>query len=433
VKLAFVRLVGMRYFKARRKSQGVASTLLAASGIALGVMTLTAVLAVMNGFQLGFIESILEIGSYHLQIRGPAEQALAASEVARLRALEEFTAVVPFAELQAIAEGKYGEQRALVIRALPPDVLALDKGFRDGIEVVQGLFDIESDASLVLGVELARHLGIRPGDRISVMSLEGASFEDLEPSRRDFTVTGLFKCGYYEIDLGWAFTSLKSAAAAFLPSVPDLRYGVKLADRFRDRQALRRVEALLGPGRAGSWREFNRAFFGALLMEKIFMMILICLIFIVVGFNIFHTLRRAVRERYEEIGVLKALGASGASIRYIFVLEGLLLGFFGSLAGMALGLLISVNINGVFAAAELVVNGVMRAAETLAAPLAGYGAERFAVFSPTYFYISEVPARILLHEVVLINLFALASSVLAAAVASRRVADVKPAEILRYE
>jgi len=152
-----------------------------------------------------------------------------------------------------------------------------------------------------------------------------------------------------------------------------------------------------------------------------------------VGFNIFHTLRRAVRERYEEIGVLKALGASGASIRYIFILEGVLLGFFGALAGMVLGLLISMNINGVFAAAELTVNTVLSAVSALAAPLSGYGGERFALFSPAYFYISEVPSRMLLHEAVLIAVFALASSAVAAAVASRRVADVKPAEILRYD
>ena len=81
----------------------------------------------------------------------------------------------------------------------------------------------------------------------------------------------------------------------------------------------------------------------------------------------------------------------------------------------------------------MVVNTAVAAAAALASPLTGWGGERFALFSPTYFYISEVPSRILLHEVVLINLFALASSALAAYVASRRVADVKPAEILRYE
>jgi lipoprotein-releasing system permease protein len=433
VKLRFVRLVGIRYFKTKRKSQAIATTLLAVSGIAVGVMTLTAVLSVMNGFQLGFIESILEVNSYHLQISGGSRQVLDTPDLARLRALEEVTAVVPFTELQAIAGGRYGEQRACLVRGLPPDVMSLDTGFRDRLEIVGGVFDIETSFALVLGVELARHLGIRPGDHISLISLEGASFDDLAPATRDFLVTGLFKTGYYELDLGWAFASLDTASASVRPAPLKLRYGVKLADRFRDREALRRVEQILGPGLAGSWREYNRAFFGALLMEKIFMMILICLIFIVVGFNIFHTLRRAVRERYEEIGVLKALGASGAAIRTIFILDGLLLGFFGSLAGMVLGLLISVNINGVFAAAEMVVNTLLAAAAALVSPLTGWGGERFALFSPTYFYIIEVPSRILLHEVVLINMFALASSALAAHVASRRVADVKPAEILRYE
>jgi lipoprotein-releasing system permease protein len=429
----FVRLVGMRYFRAKRKSRAIASTLLAVSGIAVGVMTLTTVLAVMNGFQLGFIESILEVSSYHLQIRAEGDRALKPADLMKLRALPEVNAVLPFAELQVIAEGRYGEQRACLVRALPVEVASLDSGFREKVEIVAGKFDIAAPFSLVVGAELARHLGVRCGDTISLISLEGAGFESLSPSRRDFLVTGLFKSGYYEIDLGWAFTSLETGAAGLMPAESGLRYGVKLKDRFRDRQAARRIEETLSTVRAGSWREFNRAFFGALLMEKIFMMVLICLIFIVVGFNIFHTLRRAVRERYEEIGVLKALGASGASIRYIFILEGVLLGFFGALAGMVLGLLISMNINGVFAAAELAVNTVLSAVSALAAPLSGYGGERFALFSPAYFYISEVPSRVLLHEAVLIAVFALASSVAAAAVASRRVADVKPAEILRYE
>ena len=439
----FVVQVALRYFRARRQS-GAASTALSILGVIVGVMTLTAVLGVMNGFQLGFIESILEVSSYHLQVEGPAVADALLEELRGLRSVE---AAVPFSEEQVILEGVYDDQRGCLLRRLPEAVQALDAGFRERLEVVEGRFDLSQRRGIVLGSELARHLGVGLGDTVSVISLDGSSFVSLEPARRTFLVTGLFRSGYYDFDLGWAFASLEDArldAAAAVPGdspsaggegEPALKVGIKIRNRFRDQEALARVRALLA-GRGytvSSWREFNRAFFGALRTEKIMMMVLVGLIFVVVGFNIYHSLRRAIRERYEDIGVLKALGASDLAVQYVFVLEGLLIGLSGGGAGLLLGLLVAVNINWVFAAAERVVNLLAGLFMRLAAPLAGPGAEPFSLFSPAYFYISEIPSRVLFHETLLIVLFAICSCTLAALFASSRVRAVRPAEVLRYE
>jgi len=432
----FVAQVALRYFRARRQS-GAASTALSILGVIVGVMTLTAVLGVMNGFQLGFIESILEVSSYHLQVEGPGG---AGALLGELRDLRDVRAAVPFTEEQVIMEGVYDDQRGCLLRRLPEAVQALDAGFRERLEIVAGRFDLSQRRGIVLGSELARHLGVGPGDTVSVISLGGSSFASLEPARRTFLVTGLFRSGYYDFDLGWAFASLEdarldAAASAGGEGEPGLKVGIKIRNRFRDQEVLARLRARLG-GRGytvSSWREFNRAFFGALRTEKIMMMVLVGLIFVVVGFNIYHSLRRAIRERYEDIGVLKALGASDVAVQYVFVLEGLLIGLTGGGAGLLLGLLVAVNVNWVFAAAERIVNLLAALFFRLAAPLAGPGAEPFSLFSPAYFYISEIPSRVLFHETLLIVLFAICSCTLAALFASSRVRAVRPAEVLRYE
>jgi lipoprotein-releasing system permease protein len=388
------------------------------AGVTVGVATLTAVLGVMNGFQLGFIESILEVSSYHLQLEMPGGARLGEEALERLRGLPGVRAVVPFAEAQVLAEGGQAP-RGCLLRGLPADAAAQDAGFAERLRLADGDLDLGGPAQVVLGVELARYLGVGVGDAVGLLALGGG----LEPERRTYLVSGLFRSGYYEFDLGWAFARLA-------PEDP-VRYGIKIRNRFRDREAEQEVRRALGEGayRLESWREFNRAFFGALRMEKLAMMVLIGLIFVVVGFNIYHGLRRAVRERFEEIGVLKALGATDAAVRSVFLTEGLLIGLAGSALGLALGLAASANINGVFRAVEWLVN----AAGTLVAWLAAPMGERFSLFSPAYFYLERIPSRVLFPEAFLVVLFALASCVAAARFAAEAVRNVKPMEVLRFE
>jgi lipoprotein-releasing system permease protein len=433
VNVPWIVFVARRYFKAKRRDRGIASGLLSVTGIAVGVMALLSVLAVMNGFQMGFIEDILEVSSYHLRV-SPAESAGSVEELAdEVVGLGSVLSAVPFAESKTLILGSFRDPRACAVRGVPQDIMLRDRGFREQVEVVRGAFDIEDGDSIVLGDELARYLGVRVGETVSLLTVPTRPQLLMRPEERIFRVTGVFRTGYYDYDVGLGFVELSTMQGIF-PQTP-VRIGVKLRNRFRDRSARLVVEEALG-GRAAtvtSWREYNRAFFGALRMEKLLITVLLGLIFVVVGVNIYHSLRRSVYERIEEIGVLKATGASGGTLMGVFVVDGILIGGSGAVLGLVLGLLVAYNVNQVFAVAEALVNALLAVVQQVFAPFVAGEGGGFSLFSPMYFYLTEVPATVLFGETLLIFVFAVLSSVAAAYFASKHIVRIKPAQVLRYE
>jgi lipoprotein-releasing system permease protein len=388
----------------------------------------------MNGFQLGFIESILEISSYHVRLQDfPPERAEALAK--ELGAVPGVTAAVPFCEFRALARGRRNNQQGLLVRALPPDALERDRGMASKLDFEAGFFDIDEAGSILLGAELARVLAVRLGDEVTLFSVEGL-FGEGGLKVNTFTVRGIFRTGYYDYDMGLSLINLQ-AALELSGEQPVL--GFKLRDRWQDSAAMAALSRALSGGapqplpdpRLSSWRDYNRAFFGALRTEKLFMFILVGLIFIVVGLNIFQAQRRAVFERREEIGLLRAVGAGDLSVRLVFVWDGFLIGLTGAGTGLVLGILIASNIAAFFGLVETLINGCVAALNYLSGSFSG--AADFEVFSPAVFYIKEIPSRIIPHEVLLIFMFGFVSALLAAWFASGRAARTKPAEVLRDE
>jgi lipoprotein-releasing system permease protein len=453
----WIGFIALRYVSRGRRNRSSASSILAVLGILTGVLSLTVILAVMNGFQLGFIESIVEISSYHLRFENFPEDGRGKILEEQIRSLPQVTAVVPFREIQGIVRGKRGEQQAAVIRCLPDDAPLRDSGFAEKLvfEDGRGGFFLDTPNSIVPGAELARRLGVRLGDTINLVSLSGNGLfggagedspstdgeEGEESADYLFTVTGIFRSGFYEYDLGWAFINIESSAA-LLGEQDKLSLGIKLKSRWQDSRVLEQIVRLpeYAALKAASlvesprlWRDYNRAFYGALRTEKLMMFILVGLIFIVVGLNIFQAQRRSVLERREEIGLLRAIGATGFAVRLIFVWDGFIIGLTGAVLGTGLGLLIAAHITVFFGILEGLVNAVIDLINLVAALFGVSGAEGFAVFSPAIFYIREIPSRVIPREVVLIFLFGFFSALLAAWFASGRVSRTRPAEVLRYE
>ena len=430
----WIAYVASRYVRSGNSPSLIFSLL----GIATGVLALIVIISVMNGFQLGFIDSILEISSYHLRLEGFQNHETGIELGEALRSLPGVRSVLVFEELDVLLRSRQSNINGALIRGVGEDALILDPGLAEKLEMEDGSFDLSDPFTIVLGAELARHLLVRPGDHLNLLSISGGIGED---ASRLFTVTGVFRSGFYEYDLSWAFINIETAAGLSPSAVTTL--GIKLKNRWHDQKAMveirkflaaLNINALPGMNSLSSWREYNRSFFGALRTEKLMMFILVGLIFIVVGLNIFQAQRRIVLERREEIGLLRALGASDKAVRLVFVLDGIVIGLTGAGLGLVAGLLIAFNIPAFFTFIEGAVNLFISLMNAAFAFFGGEaGAQEFTVFSPQIFYLKEIPSRVVPQEVALIFMFGFLSAILAAWFASDKVSGTRPAEVLRYE
>jgi lipoprotein-releasing system permease protein len=415
--------VAGRFGSVDSRGRSALTSLLSSLGIAFGVMALIVILSVMNGFQMGYIESILEVSSFHVRLSGSR------GDIEKIAALPGVRSVYEFGEAQTLMQGRYDQQQGVLLRSIPDDIMQRDGGFASCVKMESGAFSIDSPRTVVIGYELARMLAVKPGDRVSLVAVSGDSSTDLFPENADLTVTGLFKTGYYEIDSTFSFVSL-GTGRALTGNPARIQAAVKLSDTSRDAPFIASLARDFPLVSAESWRAYNRAFFGALRVEKNMLLFLVVLIFVVVTVNIYNGMRRAVYERREEISVLAALGGEPSRIRYIFLANGLAIGLSGGILGLLAGLLVSVRINSVFVIAEDIVNGFNAFVSALfcLAP-----ESVFTLFSPEYFYMDEVPVRILFPEVLFIFLFGVLSAAAASYFASRTITKMKSAEVLRYE
>jgi len=397
-------------------------------GIGFGATVLIVVLAVMNGFQRGYIDTVIEVSSAHVRLEGKQKDLKAVEEIAGYKSF------IIFKEEQALLQGKRGSQSTVMIRSIEKDVLSKDAGFKNAVKMEKGRFDIEGlcdegNIKIVLGYELARKLSIRVGDNVQVLATSGTTETDLFPENLNLLVTGLFKTGYYEIDANFAFMDLATSSLLFGDSSPYFA-NVKLDNENKDLGYITEITKRNNNIKALSWREYNRAFFGALKIEKNVMMLLIVLIFLVVGVNIYNGMRRSIYERREDIAVLLSMGAKPNEIKRIFVLSGFMTGLFGSCFGLVMGLLLSLNINKIFSLIENIVTLIMSVVSILLENMQG---DNFAIFDTSYFYMDKVPCKLFFLEIFFVFLFGLCSATFAALIATKKMTEIQPAEILRYE
>lgn len=432
MKVKFIIFIAFRYFMAKKKSKTMATSMLLIACISLGIMALNVVIGIMNGFQLSFIEPILNVSSYHIQVSGGSIEQ---DTLHKLQTFKNVSAIVPFYEYDGILE-----RNAILIRALPTDVMQQDPAFASSFYTVDTRNGRQYDlpepgvllkpGSILLGNLLSNELLAGKGSEVPVITFSGNMVVEL-------LVAGVFKTGYSVIDESWGFISMETAGI-FQPGEDalEIRYGIKLDNRYGDTMAVKRIISLLDDNfEVQTWRVVNSKFFRALLTEKVLMTLIICLIFIIVSFGIFYSLRRTVHEKIEEIALLKALGTPSFSIKNIFIAEGFLIGVIGAAVGTVLGLLVGYNVNEIFRFIETIANDFLFPwFEGLARPFIRN--IRFApvsIFSPDVYYIDKVEVRVILHEAVLVNMFAIVCCVVAAYFASRKIADFKPAVVLRYE
>ena len=419
--------VSRRFASVDRKSRSSATSFLAVLVICFGVMSLVTVVSVMNGFQMSFVNAIMELSSFHIRVSNLESQA-EADFLDSCADSKEIRCVSPFYESQALLVGNKSKESAGIIRGVDARTCEFDEGFAREIKIVSGSFDLSSADSIVLGSYLAQSLGVTTGNTVNLLALSGGKDVELLSQNRQFKVTGIFECGYYDINQGYAFVSLEAAHMYFGEDAP-VFYGIKIRRPQNDGFVSAAIKNRFPDAAVQSWREYNRTFFGALRVEKNILMLLVFLIFVVVAVNIYNGMRRLVFERSQEIAALSALGGTSFQIKTIFVVRGFLTGTAGTVIGVVLGIFISLNIRSVF----LAVSHCLYWLELFFTSVFSPENAAFVTENQMYAIYASIPARIIPSEVLLISLFGVLSPLLASALASRSVLKLKIAEVLHNE
>ena len=410
---AFERMVAFRYLRARRQ-EGFVSVIAVFSllGIALGVATLIIVMSVMNGFRADLLGRILglngHLGVYALS--GPlADFDAAAQKVADLPGITEVT---PLIEGQVMATSEAGAAGALV-RGIRPDDLRRRPLLAD--HIVQGSLAEFGDDGIAVGDRLARRLGVAVGSAITVISPQGtATAFGTMPRIKTYQVVALFNVGMYEYDNSFIFVPLEAAQLFFrLPdAVTSLEAFVVDPDRVREERRLI-AAALGGQVRIVDWQQANSSLFNAVEIERNVMFLILTLIIVVAAFNIISSMIMMVKDKGRDIAILRTMGASRAAILRIFMLSGASIGILGTIAGLLLGVVFTLNI-------EAIRQGLQKVIGT-------------DLFAAEIYFFTRIPARMEPSEVAAVVVMALALSFLATLYPSWRAARLDPVEALRYE
>ena len=272
----------------------------------------------------------------------------------------------------------------------------------------------DGDFGIVLGGELARALGVVPGEKVTLLAPQGqVTPAGVVPRLKQFTVTGTFDSGHFEYDSALALIHIGDAQRLFRVDGPT---GVRLKIRDMQRapevaQELARV--LQGGLVVRDWTRQNRTWFAAVQVEKRMMFIILALIVAVAAFNLVSTLVMTVTEKQPDIAILRTLGASPASVMAVFIVQGALIGVLGTLLGVAGGLFIANNLDSIFPTIERIAG--------------------FPLIPKDIYFISSLPSDPRAGDVVPIAVISIVLSLVATLYPSWRAARVRPAEALRYE
>ncbi|HET9642666.1 MAG TPA: lipoprotein-releasing ABC transporter permease subunit, partial [Burkholderiaceae bacterium] len=332
---------------------------------------------------------------------------------AQARRQPQVIGAAPFIAVQAlIARGE--TMRGVVVRGISPkeeaSVTELAAKLRDTT-----FAKLEPGAwRIVLGIELARMLGVREGDMVTLVAPGGnVTPAGVVPRLKQFTVAGTFDAGHYEFDSSLALIQLEDAERLFRVDGPT-GVQLKLKDLHEARNVAYQLQTEMGPQvMVRDWTRTNRNWFDAVQVEKRLMFIILTLIVAVAAFNLVSTLVMTVTDKQADIAILRTLGASPRSIMGIFVVQGAAAGIIGTFAGAALGLLVAFNIDVIVPAIEHALN---------------------VSFLPSSIYvISKMPSDPQRGDIVPIVVISLLLSFVATIYPSWRASRVQPAEALRYE
>ncbi len=410
----FEWMLSLRYLRARRK-EGFISVIAGFSflGIVLGVATLIIVMAVMNGFRHELLEKILGLNG-HLLIQ-PLEKPLTDWEdvSGRIAKVPGITLAAPIVEGQALASSPFNSGGVLVrgirvadLEKLPSIAKNIKQGTLKGFDEGQGL---------AIGRRLADQLSLRSGDNITLVAPQGAVTPmGTMPRIKVYKIAAVFEIGMSEYNSAFVFMPLKEAQAYFNRAGDVTAIEVYTQNPDRVDTYRKAVEAAAQrPIFMIDWRQRNATFFTALQVERNVMFLILTLIVLVAALNIVSGLIMLVKDKGQDIAILRTMGATQGAIMRVFLITGASIGVVGTFVGFLLGILVSLNIESLRQFLSWMTNTEL--------------------FSPELYFLSHLPADMDSSETIAVVVMSLTLSLLATLYPSWRAARLDPVEALRYE
>ncbi|HEX9803274.1 MAG TPA: lipoprotein-releasing ABC transporter permease subunit [Gammaproteobacteria bacterium] len=407
--------IGLRYTRAKRRNHFISFiSLTSMVGIALGVTALITVLSVMNGFENELRQRILGMTS-HATISSYGEQLTGWDQLAAIADRHPHViGSAPYIQKEGMLI--HGQQvNGSIIRGVLPE--EEPNVSEVAAKMVTGtLHDLQDgEYRIILGIDLARILGVMVGDKVTLVTPSAdITLAGVMPRLKRFTVSGIFDVGMYEYDSALAIVHIADARRLFRmgEGVSGLR--LKLDDLFLAPFVSRELAAAI-PGiyQVRDWTQHHANFFRAIKTEKTVMFVILLLIVAVAAFNIVSTLVMVVTDKTTDIAILRTLGATPRSILGIFMVQGTVIGFVGTLLGLIGGVTLALN-----------VESIVPAIESL------FGVQ----FLPAdVYYISDLPSELHWEDVFKITGISFLISTVATLYPAWRASRTQPAESLRYE
>jgi lipoprotein-releasing system permease protein len=411
----FERMVAWRYLRPRRKEAVVSViALISFFGIMLGVAALIIVMAVMNGFRAELLTRILGING-HLVMQ-PVDLPMEdyADLTKRINGVAGVTYALPMIDGQVLASGSAGPGTGALVRGIRGDDLG--KVSLVAGNVRQGsLVGFDTGEGVAIGKRMAENLGLVLGDRITLVSPDGdVTPFGTTPRVKAYPVNAIFEVGMSEYDAGLVFMPLTEAQLYFNMEGQAQSIEIFVGSPDQVDTLKPAIEAAAErPIYLTDWRQRNQTFFSALQVERNVMFMILSIIVLVAALNIISGLIMLVKDKGHDIAILRTMGATRGAILRIFLMTGAAIGVTGTFAGVALGVVVCLNV-------ERIRQFFSWLTET-------------QIFNPELYFLSQLPAKMEMGETLSVIGMALALSFLATIFPAWRAARLDPVEALRYE
>ena len=387
-------------------------------GISIGVMALIVVMSVMNGFHFELKKRILDATS-HIEITGGLDNQDEINQlIKKITDLKHVKAVSPYVSGEGLLSNR-SVNRGVLVKGIDPQ-------YENNVnqllnKVVKGSKKFSSKPfEIIIGVDLARLLDVDIGDDVSLL-IPKLNFSPIGnyPTIKKFHIVGIFDAGIYEFDSSLALIDFQDAQKIFFKNQKTKfsAMQIQLTDSNKTLHVESDIKKILMDLNINSfisnWTNKNKNFFSAIQMEKRVMAIILTLIIAVAAFNLVASLAMSVQDRKKDIAILMTIGFSKFQIIRIFVFQGFIIGFIGSLLGLFFGVVIASNINTIVPFIE--------------------GLFNIQFLSKDIYYINELPSIIIPTDILSVILVSIILSLFATIYPSQMAAKLNPGEILKNE